>query len=158
MTALTNSNTFYVLLMLFAGVGIPIMATLNAGLGARLQSPALAVSILLVVAFFISVMCLLYFDGVSRSLISASTYYPQTTPFYFYLGGVFFVFYILSITWVMPKFGVGNAIACVLLGQIISIAAIDHFGLLGANQLSLSAQRFMGLVLMCIGVFLAVRK
>jgi len=158
MNVLQNNITFYAVLMLFAGVGIPIMATLNAGLGARLQSPALAVSILLVVAFCVSVLCLLYFDGVPRSPFSASTYYPQATPFYFYLGGLLFVFYILSITWVVPKFGVGNAIACVLLGQIISIAVIDHFGLMSANQVSLSAQRFAGLVLMAIGVFLAVRK
>jgi transporter family-2 protein len=45
MTALQSNSGFYAVLMLFAGIGIPIMATLNSGLGVKLQSPALAVSI-----------------------------------------------------------------------------------------------------------------
>jgi len=79
-------------------------------------------------------------------------------PFYFYLGGVFVAFYVLSITWVAPRFGVGNAVAFVLLGQLISMAAIDQFGLLGAPTHTITLQRCIGLILMSVGVFLAVRR
>jgi transporter family-2 protein len=41
-------------------------------------------------------------------------------------------------TWVAPKFGVGNAICMVLLGQLISMAIIDHYGLLGALKQTIS--------------------
>ena len=41
-----NSSFAYALLMLVAGIGIPVMATLNGGLGIKLQSPALAATIL----------------------------------------------------------------------------------------------------------------
>ena len=44
-----------------------------------------------------------------------------------------------------------------LLGQLISMVVIDHFGILGALQYSVSNQRFAGLALMIIGVFLTVR-
>lgn len=152
MNLLQSNSSFYALLMLCAGIGIPIMATLNAGLGVRLQSPSLAVSILLVVALFTSLVCFFIFDGNVKSI------HQTSAPVYFYFGGLLFVFYILSITWVAPRFGVGNAISCVLLGQILSMAFIDHFGLMGANQLSLSWQRILGLFFMVIGVFLAVRK
>jgi transporter family-2 protein len=40
---------FYGLLMCAAGIGIPVMAALNAGLGTKLNSPALATSILFMV-------------------------------------------------------------------------------------------------------------
>lgn len=152
MSAIYNNTTFYALLMLCAGIGIPVMATMNAGLGGKLQSPSLAVSVLLVVAFCVSIVCFFIFDGEPKSI------YPSSTPLYFYLGGFLFIFYILSITWVAPRFGVGNAIAFVLLGQVLSMALIDHFGLLGANQISLSFQRVVGLLLMAVGIFLAVRK
>jgi transporter family-2 protein len=152
MTALQSNSGFYAVLMLFAGIGIPIMATLNSGLGVKLQSPALAVSILLIVAFAVSIICVFFFDGRPKAL------YKPDTPLYFYLGGVLFVFYILSITWVAPRFGVGNAISCVLLGQILSIAFIDHFGLFHANQVTLNVSRLLGLCLMAIGVFLVVKK
>ena len=61
-------------------------------------------------------------------------------------------------TWVAPKFGVGNAVAFVLLGQLISMALIDHFAWFGAAQHTITAQRLLGLALMTAGVFLSVRR
>jgi len=79
-------------------------------------------------------------------------------PFYYYLGGSLIAFYVLSITWVAPQWGIGNAVAFVLLGQLISMASIDHFGLLGAPMHAITPQRTFGLILMAIGVFFAVRR
>lgn len=143
---------FFSSLMLAAGIGIPVMATLSATLGARSGSPAFAASILFLVALSISVTFLFAVEGGLRP-------FPRTSlPFYFYLGGVFVAFYVLSVTWVAPRFGVGNAVAFVLLGQLLSMAAIDHFGLLGAPRHALTLQRTIGLTVMAVGVFLAVRR
>lgn len=142
---------FYAGLMLVAGLGIPLMAALNGGLGTKLQSPALAATILFVVGIVASLGFLLIFEGIPKN--------PQPSiSIYFFCGGLFVVFYILSITWVTPRFGVGNAVAFVLLGQLISMAVIDHFSLLGVPQSSMTVQRFVGLILMAVGVFLAVRR
>ena len=139
-------------LMLATGIGIPVMAALSATLGARHGSTAFAASVLFLVALSISLAFLFVVEGGLKPL-------PRTpVPFYFYLGGVFVAFYVLSITWVAPRFGVGNAVALVLLGQLISTAAIDHYGLLGAAKQAITAQRSLGLVLMSVGVFLAVRR
>jgi transporter family-2 protein len=127
------------------------MAALNGSLGAKLHSPALATTILFIVGCVVSLAYLFLSGGISKSPIQASI------PIFFYLGGLCVIFYILSITWVTPKFGVGNAVSFVLLGQLISMVLIDHFGLLGALQHSVSSQRFAGLALMIIGVFLTVR-
>jgi transporter family-2 protein len=138
--------------MLATGIGIPIMAALSATLGTRYGSTALAASVLFLVALFISVAFLFAVEGGLKP-------FPKTpVPFYFYLGGVFLAFYALSVTWVAPRFGVGNAVAFVLLGQLISMAAIDQFGLLGAPTHTITLQRVIGLILMSAGVFLAVRR
>jgi transporter family-2 protein len=71
---------------------------------------------------------------------------------------VFVVLYISSITWVAPRFGLGNAVSFVLLGQLIAMTLIDHFGLIGAPQFPLSLQRAVGLVFMTVGVFLVVQR
>ena len=147
-----NHPIFYAIVMLIAGLGIPVMATLNAGLGARLENPMLASTVLFVVAIFVALGSLLMFQGIPKTPFSTAI------PTHFYLGGFFVVFYVLSITWVAPKFGVGNAVAFVLLGQIISMTVIDHYRLMGALHHPISFQRFSGLVLMAVGVFLAVRK
>ncbi len=142
---------FYALLMFVAGFGIPMMAALNGSLGVKLHSPALATTILFMVGGLVSLAYLFLSGGIPKLPIL------QSIPTFFYLGGLCVIFYILSITWVAPKFGVGNAVSFVLLGQIISMVIIDHFGLLGALQHSVSNQRFVGLALMIVGVFLTVR-
>jgi len=138
--------------MLFAGMGIPVMAALNGGLGNQLQSPALAAAILFLVGLAISIAYLLITEGVPTEL------YKPKTPWYFYFGGVFVMFYILSITWIAPRFGISNAVSFVLLGQLIAMSIIDHYGHLGVIQTSLSPQRVAGIILMASGVFLVVRR
>ena len=144
---------FYSSLMMATGIGIPIMAALSAGLGSRYGSSAFAACVLFMVALLISAVYFFALQGGVGSLPKA-----PPTPFYFYLGGAFVAFYVLSITWVAPKFGVGNAVAFVLLGQLVSMAAIDQFGLMGAPVHPITAQRAAGLLLMAIGVFMAVRR
>ena len=143
---------FYALLMCVAGSGIPVMAALNGGLGARLHSPALATAILFMVGGVVSLAYLFLSGGIPKAP------FKEPIPIFFYLGGLFVIFYILSITWVVPKFGVANAVSLVLLGQLGSMAFIDHFGLLGALQYSISSQRLAGLALMIVGVFLTVGR
>lgn len=152
MNIIPQHPIFYSLLMLLAGIGIPIMATLNAGLGARLENPAFSAVILFSVGLLGAISYLL----ITRSL--PNTFVPGNIPTMYYLGGLLVLFYVLSVTWVAPKFGVGNAVSFVLLGQLLSMSTIDHFGLMGAASFPFTLQRLAGLLLMAAGVFLVVRK
>ena len=78
-------------------------------------------------------------------------------PAHFYFGGAFMAFYAISVTFIAPRFGVGNAIFFVLVGQLISAATIDHFGLFGAMRSAIDAKRIAGIALMVAGVYLARR-
>lgn len=78
----------------------------------------------------------------------------MTAPKHLFLAGVLIGFYVLSITFIAPRFGLGNAVFFVLLGQLISAAAIDHFGLFNAQVSPLSLTRAGGIGLMAIGVWL----
>jgi transporter family-2 protein len=77
-----------------------------------------------------------------------------SAPKHLLLAGVLISFYVLSITYIAPHFGIGNAVFFVLLGQLISAAAIDHFALFGAQQTPLTIARASGILVMAIGVFL----
>ncbi|MCV6611061.1 MAG: DMT family transporter [Amphritea sp.] len=147
-----NNSIVYALFMLLAGIGIPTMAMLNGGLGSRLLSSTLATTISLAVGFTAATIYLLATEGVPTKL------FQSDTPVYFYLGGLCVAFYIISVTWIAPRFGISNAIAFALLGQLISMSVIDHFGLLGAQQFSLSTQRIIGLTFMAAGVFMVLNK
>ena len=147
-----HQTLFYAAIMLVVGLGIPVFAALNGGLAVRLQNPMLASTVALVAAIAVIVTTLLITEGVPRIRFDASI------PVWFYFGGVFVAIYILGMTFVAPRFGVGNAVAFVLLGQLLSMATIDQFALFGAAQHSLTPQRLLGLALMTIGVFLSVRR
>lgn len=136
----------YAILMLLAGIGVPLLAALNAALGTRLGSPAAAATVLFVVALVSSTLVALATGSEAFRAIA-------NAPKHLFLGGVLIAFYVLSITFVAPRFGVGNAVFFVLLGQLMSAAAIDHFGLFGAQVTPVTATRLLGIALMAAGVF-----
>ena len=140
----------YAVTMLIAGLGIPILAALNAALGRFIASPIVAATILFSVAFS---SCLILALITGPSAIKTA----MSAPKHLFLAGFLVAFYVLSITFIAPKFGVGNAVFFVLLGQLISAAAIDHFGLFGAAVTSLNMMRGLGIAVMAFGVWITQR-
>jgi transporter family-2 protein len=139
-------------LMFVAGIGIPLMAALNAGLGRQLASPGAATFILYCVGLVLASGVMMVSGGFP-SIEKFRGIGPQ-----FYMGAVFVVFYIVSITWAGPKIGIGNAVFFVLLGQLVAAAMIDHFGFWGAVQSSITPKRMAGIVVMAFGVYLARKQ
>ncbi len=141
------STPSYALIMLAAGIGIPILAALNASLGKTISAPAAASVVLFVVAFLTSLAVVLVTGPQAIAKVAGA-------PKHLLLAGCLIAFYVLSITYIAPHFGIGNAVFFVLLGQLISAAAIDHFGLFGANQTPITLTRAAGIAVMAFGVFL----
>jgi transporter family-2 protein len=141
----------YAAIMLAAGIGIPILAALNAQLGGRIGSPVVAAVVLFCVALLasVAVMALTHGPGALRAV--------PAQPRHLLLGGLLVCFYVLSVTFVAPRFGVGNAVFFVLLGQMISAGLIDQFGLFGAIQRDMTLQRLAGIGAMVLGLVLILR-
>ncbi|CUH87258.1 hypothetical protein PH5382_01183 [Phaeobacter sp. CECT 5382] len=137
----------YALIMLAAGLGIPVLAALNAALGQFIGSPAAAGVVLFAVALVAAVVFSLI-KGPQALL------HVEAAPKHLLLAGLLVAFYVLSITHVAPHFGVGNAVFFVLLGQLVSAAAIDHFGLFGAQVSPLTLMRSAGISVMALGVWI----
>ena len=143
------SNTLVLSTILFiAGIGIPVMASLNSGLGARLESPVAAAFVLFLLALAVTAAILLM-----NPLPSSNQMMEIPVPYY--LGGLFVAFYVLSITWIAPKIGLGNAIFLILFGQIVAAAIIDHHGLFYVPKTSITTVRIVGIGLMALGLYMA---
>ena len=140
--------TYQAATMFAAGLGIPVLAALNSGLGARVGSPALAAFVLFLVALAVTAPVLAVTGIKPVQLLPAA-------PRHLFLGGLFVAFYVLSVTYLAPRMGVGNAVFFVLLGQLIGASVIDHFGLFGAKVSPVDARRAAGVLLMMAGVWLA---
>ena len=142
-----SPNVAYAAIMFLAGVGIPVLAALNATLGARLGSPAVAALCLFLVALSAAFIVVLVTGPGAIAKVAGE-------PKHLYLAGLLVAFYVLSITYIAPHFGVGNAIFFVLLGQLAAAAAIDQWGLFGAQVTPMSLSRAAGIALMAAGVAL----
>lgn len=144
----TTGMAAIVVMMIAAGMGIPLMASLNAALSQHIASPTAAATILFGLGFLLAGGALLVSGLPARGAFAGA-------PWYLFAGAPLVVFYILSITWSAPRIGIGNAVFFVLLGQLAAAAAIDHFGLFGGLRTAITSRRALGLCVMAFGVYLA---
>jgi len=141
------SYTTSALIMFAAGLGVPLLAAANAQFGQFIGSPIAAVSVMLFVAFLAVFIIALATSNLPISRIA-------DTPKYLFLAGLLIVFYFLSITTIAPRFGVGNAVFFVLVGQLVSAAVIDHLALFGSTGSPLTIIRSLGIAVMALGVWI----
>jgi transporter family-2 protein len=137
----------YALWAAAAGAFIPVMAVLNARLGKALGAPAQAPVILFAIALAVALAASAALTGALPSPAGLRASAPVT-----YLGGVIVAFYVISVTILAPRFGIGNTILFAMIAQILTAATIDHFGLFGAAIRPVTALRAGGLALLLLGL------
>lgn len=130
-----------------AGALIPFMAILNGRLGRALGEEVHAPVILFAVGLVTSLTVALLTTGTIPDLRLAASARPVD-----FAGGSIVAGYVISVTLLAPRFGIGNAILFVMTAQIITSAAIDHFGLLGAEVRSIGLLRIAGIAVMLAGL------
>ena len=121
---MSGSYPAYALWAFAAGVLIPVMAVLNGTLSRATGNPYLATVVLFAVGLVVSATVLAFkgFDGAQNL--------TRVSPL-LYLGGVIVAFYVLSVSVLAPRFGVGNTILFVVAAQVVTSAIIDHFACSG---------------------------
>ncbi len=137
----------YALWAALAGAFIPVMAVLSARLGRSIGEPAHAAVILFAVGLVAACCASLLLTGRLPGLSALSAGAPINLA-----GGIIVAFYVVSMTVVAPRFGVGNAILFAVSAQMFTSAAIDHFGLFGAAVRPVSGLRAAGLAVMVLGL------
>jgi len=139
----------YAVWALMSGAMIPVMGLLNAKLGRHLGEPLHAPVILFSVGLLFVVLCALLF---TQSLPDV-TRLVHSEPLN-YLGGVIVAFYVISATFLAPRFGVANFIMFAVASQIIGSIVIDHFGLFGATARPVNMVRGAGILILLTGLFI----
>ena len=142
-------NTLYVAAVLVVGFCVPIMSFANGLLAKTISSPYVAT----LISFCVAAMVM---TGI---VITTNQPFPATaalaqTKWFMWIGGLFIVMNIVTLTVVPQKIGVGNTIILFVSGQIFSSVIIDHFGLLNFQQHALNWQRLLGVALLVSGIIL----
>ncbi|PRX41922.1 putative inner membrane exporter YdcZ [Planifilum fimeticola] len=83
---------------------------------------------------------------------------PRSVPKWQLLGGVLGAFYVFVMVLIVPKVGVATSIMAVVAGQLVMSSIIDHFGLLGGQQIPFDMRRMTGIILLFCALWLFYKK
>jgi len=130
-------------LAIAAGVATALQAATNAGLSKSAGlGPVLVVN---------TVVVLIGALGLWAALGAKPTFFPESAPWTFYLGGLYGFVIIASLAFVFPKIGAAYAIALMVGGQCVAALLVDHFGLVGMPRDPVTTQRVIGVALVAAG-------
>jgi transporter family-2 protein len=148
-----KNDLIYLALGLITGALIPIQASTNAAFSKHIGTPIITG----LMVFVIGLIGMILFILISRSSFP-SFQQLSSSPFYSYLGGIIVATYVVMITILVPRLGVGTAIALIVTGQIICAVVIDHFGFFNIQIRSINPIRISGVLLMIAGIYLVMKK
>jgi transporter family-2 protein len=141
------------LLALVAGALIPVQAAANATLSKSIHGNVPFAALTLFVVAGATTLAAVFLSGGRFPSVEEL----RAAPAWSYVGGLIVAFYVLTITFLVPRLGVGAAIVLIVTGQIAAALLIDQFGLFRSLAVPLTPVRFLGGVLMVTGVILALR-
>lgn len=149
------SSQLLLLLPLVLGVGIALtfQTAINTQLREYVQSPLQAALFSFVIGTIL--LCfLVFFQNSAKPNFSQII----SMPWYLWLGGCLGVYAISISLFAAPKLGLLTLSGLIIFGQIITSMILDQFGLLGVEKTPINWQRFLGGVVIFIGVLLTLQR
>jgi transporter family-2 protein len=140
------------LLAIIVGAGLTLQVGMNSTIGANLGSPLLAS----VVNFIVGLAGLVAVTVASGVRIAPGSI--AAVPAWAWFSGLLGAAYVASVTLLGPRLGAVALLALVLLGQMVTALLVDHFGVIGFPQNTITPSRLVGVVLLIAGVMLVVRR
>ena len=148
-----KNDIIFLALALITGALIPIQAATNAQFSKSIGNPFITG----LMVFIVGLIGMILFLLISRTAFPMRQQFTSA-PVSGYLGGIIVATYVVMITVLVPRIGVGTAIGLIVTGQIICAVLIDHFGLFNVAVRSISLTRIVGMLLMIAGVYLIMKK
>lgn len=148
-----RNDVIFLVLALLTGALIPIQAGTNAVFSKSVGNPLITG----LMVFVIGLVGMLALVLVSKTALPT----PQqltAAPVAGYLGGLIVATYVVMITILVPRIGVGTAIGLIVTGQILCAVTIDHFGFFQVAVRPITVTRLAGMLLLVSGVYLIMKK
>lgn len=138
------------LCMAVVGGLIALQAPINAGLGKATGSFAAAFISFLVGTIVLAAILVL--SGKTGGVAHAAD-----VQWYYLIGGLLGAAYVFTALSLVGTIGAGGVAAATVTGQLTLSVVLDRLGVLGLEQVPLSAERLVGVGLLLAGTFLVVR-
>lgn len=133
------------------GMIVPLQAIINAKLSKEIGGPSYASLISFAGGFIIFALMAAFNYKNFPSLEKL-----QNLPPYMYASGIVGALFVISAIMILPKLGSTGWTALIVTGQLIASLIMDHYGMFGLAQKTVSMARVTGAVLLILGSSLIV--
>lgn len=140
------------LLAILVGAGLTAQVGMNSTVRFGLGSPILAS----IVNFVVGLAALLLVALASGARVAPGS--VASIPGWAWFGGLLGALYVASTTVLGPRLGAAALLALTLAGQMLASLAVDHYGVMGFPQNTVTPSRLLGAALLVVGALLIVRR
>jgi transporter family-2 protein len=148
-----SSLALFLILALLAGVATAFQPGVNARFadlaGHRIHGG--------VINFAVGCLAMLIVWFIASRFFGVASPQPSRLaqgPWWMWTGGLLGAFFVTTAVALAPRVGAANYLAAMIAGQLVASLIIDHFGLLGLPQISITPWRVAGIALMLGGLAL----
>ena len=144
-----TTMTGLVLFAALVGLVLPLQAGINSQLRMHVGHPLWAA----VVSFSVGTLVLAAVLAVTRVGWPAAGWVGRV-PWWQWTGGLLGAMFVTSAVVLAPRLGAATLVAAVVAGQMVGSLVIDHYGIVGYPQHSMSVAGVLGAALVVAGVAL----
>ena len=138
----------YLIIALAAGVAFATQSAINTQLAKAMSGEAVIATF---ISFAVGTIVLFFIAWVKTDLWGNLSAIPSQ-PWWKLIGGVLGAIVVFTTVLLAPKLGITAMLFFIIVGQLITAATIDHFGLIGMPIREVNITKFIGLIIVAFGL------
>ena len=138
----------YLIIALAAGVALATQSAINTQLAKAMSGEAVIATF---ISFAVGTIVLFFIAWVKTDLWGNLSAIPSR-PWWKLIGGVLGAIVVITTVLLAPKLGITAMLFFIIVGQLITAATIDHFGLIGMPIREVNITKFIGLIIVAFGL------
>ena len=138
----------YLIIALVAGVALATQSAINTQLAKAMSGEAVIATF---ISFAVGTIVLFFIAWVKTDLWGNLSTVPSQ-PWWKLIGGILGAVVVFTTVLLAPKLGITAMLFFIIVGQLITAATIDHFGLIGMPIREVNITKFIGLIIVAFGL------
>jgi transporter family-2 protein len=144
------TNLVLIVLMACGGLAVAMQPSINARLAQKVGPYESSLISFAVGALALLVVVMISGRGNLRG-VAAASWWELT-------GGLLGAYFVTMTIIAVPRLGTAAVMSMIIAGQLITGALLDQLGAFGMRQIPLTSMRGLGILLLCLGAALVVRR
>ena len=138
----------YLIIALAAGIALATQSAINTQLAKAMSGEAVIATF---ISFAVGTIVLFFIAWVKTDLWGNLSTVPSQ-PWWKLIGGILGAVVVFTTVLLAPKLGITAMLFFIIIGQLITAATIDHFGLIGMPIREVNITKFIGLIIVAFGL------